>query len=536
VRKVEINQITQGSVSNPREKKKVDGEGKEFHDIIAVLCTNLQGADTKTMPPSFYIVSQMLDEMHTGRPAAELYSGSPEIMEQSINQFVLENPKADMVQFINALRNQGGLNIKEGRVEGLAQDDVLFYNIDRTSKIGQTASKMPEAALTEETKGTDQQQEEQTLGQVPGQLENQIIDQTLKQTGVQTAQGEQIRQTEQTEQTEHTEQALQTEQVEHTEQALQTEQIEHTDQALQTMQTVQGTQTKQSESPPANETAKAVYRPANHITSLGIYEVPGKVTDLTEGILQTNPGVLSDDSPNPGKSPDQLPSAVFELKPDQAKPEPGRTALEQLILKVENLKAEASVKSQGLGEGAKHPAQEMPQTVSQQEPSGENKLRTDLYGRHFNIGEAGYRIETAGGDGMDAAPVFSSKDIVEIVTERFRALRLPEITEIRVRLKPEELGELLVKVTLEKGEIKGSIIAEKRETFVMLQENLENIKGQLQNNNINLSSINAFIDGDEGSHNPSRQFNRQNKENKESFQKVMDELNLTLEKGVSVIA
>lgn len=111
--------------------------------------------------------------------------------------------------------------------------------------------------------------------------------------------------------------------------------------------------------------------------------------------------------------------------------------------------------------------------------------------------------------------IVKPQDLVDVTVNRFKSLRLPDFTEMRVKLRPEELGEVTVRVVLEKGQINGSIMAERRDVVSMLQSQMDYLKQELKNNNINFSSItvNQNASSDFNEHNASRDFNQQGKNN-----------------------
>ncbi|EYE88829.1 hypothetical protein Q428_06045 [Fervidicella metallireducens AeB] len=120
--------------------------------------------------------------------------------------------------------------------------------------------------------------------------------------------------------------------------------------------------------------------------------------------------------------------------------------------------------------------------------------------------------------------ILDNQDIYEIITGKFKALKLPEINELRVKLKPKELGDLVVRVTLEKGQINGSITAEKREVAAILSSHVDNIKQELKNNNINLTNLSINANSEENKNNhQGRNFQQKNKQNKEKFIDIINE-------------
>lgn len=120
--------------------------------------------------------------------------------------------------------------------------------------------------------------------------------------------------------------------------------------------------------------------------------------------------------------------------------------------------------------------------------------------------------------------ILDNQDIYEIITEKFKALKLPEINELRVKLKPKELGDLVVRVTLEKGQINGSITAEKKEIAAILQNHVDNIKQELKNNNVNLTNLSINVNSEENQNNHhGRNFQQNKKQNKEKFIDIINE-------------
>lgn len=88
------------------------------------------------------------------------------------------------------------------------------------------------------------------------------------------------------------------------------------------------------------------------------------------------------------------------------------------------------------------------------------------------------------------------EDILEVAVEKFKSLRLPDRTELNLRLRPAELGELTVKLVLEKGQVNGSIMAENKDVVNLLKSQIDGLKQELKNNNVNLSSLNIGHSGD----------------------------------------
>lgn len=102
-----------------------------------------------------------------------------------------------------------------------------------------------------------------------------------------------------------------------------------------------------------------------------------------------------------------------------------------------------------------------------------------------------------------------SQENIDKIVKSFKTLRLPDSTEISVKLTPEELGEVTVRVVLEKGHVTGHITAESREVALMLENKLYLLKQEMTLKNVNLSDISVSVftgQGDGSSRQSSRDF------------------------------
>ncbi|MCX7885543.1 MAG: flagellar hook-length control protein FliK [Caloramator sp.] len=136
--------------------------------------------------------------------------------------------------------------------------------------------------------------------------------------------------------------------------------------------------------------------------------------------------------------------------------------------------------------------------------------------------------------------VKNSEELVEVIVEKFKTLRVPGFTQVKVKLMPENLGEITVKVVLEKGQINGNIIADKKETANIIMGNIENLKTELKNSNVNFNNISVNIASDENysdqrNHSSFNNF-KENKKNQDNFSEFKPENNKENEDGFSIIA
>ncbi|MEF9935300.1 MAG: flagellar hook-length control protein FliK [Clostridium sp.] len=122
------------------------------------------------------------------------------------------------------------------------------------------------------------------------------------------------------------------------------------------------------------------------------------------------------------------------------------------------------------------------------------------------------------------ANIFKQGDIVDVVVENFKTLRLPGRCEMRIKLNPQELGEITIKLVLEKGQISASISADKKETFALLQNNLQQLQEKLQSTGVDLHHVSVNLSQEDGGEEARRGFNGNSEEsNDEEFESIFED-------------
>lgn len=124
--------------------------------------------------------------------------------------------------------------------------------------------------------------------------------------------------------------------------------------------------------------------------------------------------------------------------------------------------------------------------------------------------------------------VFKTSDIVDVVVENFKTLRLPGRCEMTIKLNPKELGEITLRLVLEKGDVSASISTNKKEIFILLQNNISTFLDQLKTSEtgINHISINLNQEQDQSGEGARRGYkdSKEEKENKEFEEIFMESL------------
>lgn len=121
--------------------------------------------------------------------------------------------------------------------------------------------------------------------------------------------------------------------------------------------------------------------------------------------------------------------------------------------------------------------------------------------------------------------IFSNKDIVDVVVENFKTLRLPGRCEMTIKLNPKELGEITIKLVLEKGQISAAVTANKRETVAILQSNINTLMDQLKESGTDIQHIAINLSQEQNGEEARRGYKRED-ENQEDdeFENIFDDI------------
>lgn len=119
------------------------------------------------------------------------------------------------------------------------------------------------------------------------------------------------------------------------------------------------------------------------------------------------------------------------------------------------------------------------------------------------------------------ANIFKSSDIVDVIVENFKTLRLPGRCEMNIRLNPQELGQIAIKLVLEKGQVSAVVSADRRETYMLLQNNISNLLEQIKETGTDLHHITINLNQEQNGEGARRGFN-QNEETEDEENRFED--------------
>ncbi|MBZ9688077.1 flagellar hook-length control protein FliK [Clostridium estertheticum] len=79
------------------------------------------------------------------------------------------------------------------------------------------------------------------------------------------------------------------------------------------------------------------------------------------------------------------------------------------------------------------------------------------------------------------------------VIKNIKFMEINNIKDLTVKMNPKELGEITIKLTMESGIMKASISAQNKDTFNLLNGNLQDISDKLKNMDIKIQSLDINI-------------------------------------------
>ncbi|MGH4050382.1 MAG: flagellar hook-length control protein FliK [Clostridium sp.] len=79
------------------------------------------------------------------------------------------------------------------------------------------------------------------------------------------------------------------------------------------------------------------------------------------------------------------------------------------------------------------------------------------------------------------------------VIKNIKFMEINSIKDLTVKMNPKDLGEITIKLTMESGIMKASISAQNKETFNLLNQNIQDISDRLKNMDIKIQSLDINI-------------------------------------------
>lgn len=112
-----------------------------------------------------------------------------------------------------------------------------------------------------------------------------------------------------------------------------------------------------------------------------------------------------------------------------------------------------------------------------------------------------------------ANPVLNANNIQEDFIQTLKFMNTNDLQQLTVKIVPKELGEVVINLTLQGGNLKANITAANKEAYNLLNANLQDINNKLQNENIKIQNLTLNVYSQDttffkdGSHNQKQEGN-----------------------------
>ena len=125
--------------------------------------------------------------------------------------------------------------------------------------------------------------------------------------------------------------------------------------------------------------------------------------------------------------------------------------------------------------------------------------------------------------------VINKNTFVEDIIKSVKFMNDNGLKNLSVKIMPKELGEIVIKVTMDSGVMKAQISASNKETFNLLNANMQNISDKINSSEIRIENISINLNNDDANF-----FNQQFSNGRENKQKGKDSIS-TVEMDASNI-
>jgi len=92
---------------------------------------------------------------------------------------------------------------------------------------------------------------------------------------------------------------------------------------------------------------------------------------------------------------------------------------------------------------------------------------------------------------------YNIEELFQQIVEKLHIIKNQDKQEVRIKLKPDYLGELVLKMELEDGAIDAKLIVDNLQTKEIIESGLLQLREQFENNGLEIKAIEVFIGSNE---------------------------------------
>lgn len=147
-------------------------------------------------------------------------------------------------------------------------------------------------------------------------------------------------------------------------------------------------------------------------------------------------------------------------------------------------------------------------------PTNENEVELNTQFVLSNKNEISIAVDEL--DMLDKSEAIDKKDIINQIVEKVKFDFQNPKNEVKIKLKPDVLGEMVMKIEVEKGVVTAKIVVDNHKTKEIIEGNLIQLKEEIKNTGLEIKTFEVFVknDGNMDKHNLNYfNFNRFNRNN-----------------------
>lgn len=134
----------------------------------------------------------------------------------------------------------------------------------------------------------------------------------------------------------------------------------------------------------------------------------------------------------------------------------------------------------------------------------------------------------------------NTSDVVAQIMEKIKVSIKPEVSEVKILLRPEQLGEVSLKIATQNGIVTAQFIAESQKVKEIIEANFNQLRDMLAEQGINVGELEVNVSSNNKEQNQYNSFEQEQQQNnkriesiiKESFEQEQQQNNITQEEVI----
>ncbi len=120
----------------------------------------------------------------------------------------------------------------------------------------------------------------------------------------------------------------------------------------------------------------------------------------------------------------------------------------------------------------------------------------------------------------DVKPAIDQSEIIKQIVQSMKAETKFDLTELKINLKPDHLGDITLKISKENGIISAQFVAENQKVKEIIESNFNQLKDTLKHQGIEISNLSVTV-GQESSQDKMDQFMKEQQKSRKRVQDII---------------